>query len=126
MHDISAKRASALLVAYVLLYVPGMGVVSVVEGGLRGKWGLSLDDWMEQMGTYGAFFALPVSLAGVIAVPLVLAAAALASGWRRTVAGAVAGVAGVVGGLLFVQDIATFRTSALTQAWPLEWVRMFP
>jgi hypothetical protein len=105
------------LLAYLVLVVPAVGAVGVVEGSLRGDWGLSSDDWARELGGYVVAFAAPVGLAGLLVVPLVALASRANSRKGRGLAGAAAGAGGMCGGLFayaFAWSLVGFPLS-----WPM-------
>lgn len=45
------------ILLFVLCYMPASAIVGVLEGGVRGEWGLSGHDWVYQLGAFAAFIA---------------------------------------------------------------------
>ena len=69
----SSVRSVAVAVAlFLLVYLPLAGVVGILEGALYGRWGLTFDDFIYQLGAYAAFMLPWLAPAGALAAPLTL------------------------------------------------------
>ena len=79
----TVRRFAVLLAIYLFALIPIYSILAVLEGGVRGRWHLSAQDWIYQgsaaLGQAGTLFIA----GGVVAVPIIAIATRLLADARR-------------------------------------------
>jgi hypothetical protein len=83
-------------------------------------------EWGNELGAFAAYVAIPMCLAGLVVTPLMVVASSASSSRIRTLGGAVAGAAGVTGGLIIVSLVSARGLSLGAVDWVFGLAGMLP